>query len=247
MSPILRGGEPARQISLSVAGEEELYLYVLGAPDVIGGAVDWADARLIDKDGQETFLCELKSVQVLEGRHSPHVTLESGVSGPLKMRGKEYRHGIQAYAYSKIRVPLGGRYERFEATVGIDDWVGKRGAVRCLVTNGRGAARQDLWMLLAPRLPRRPVVAADALGARGPHPRRRLGRRRLGRAGRALCQSLPRRRDQGRGHGTGQQGPRRGRPGESPQPLRSIPRRRTTRSPGRNGSTLRPCAWPLPT
>jgi len=148
LSPILRGGEPARQISASVAGQQEMHLYVLGAPDVVAGAVDWADAKLIGNDGKQSLLCELKSIEVLEGRHSEHVTLESGVSGPMRIAGKELKHGIHAYAYSKIRVPLGSQYERFEATVGIDDWVGKRGAVRCLVTNGPGGARQDLWMLL---------------------------------------------------------------------------------------------------
>ena len=79
--------------------------------------------------------------------------LESGVSGPLKIAGRQFDHGVQVYAYSKVRVRLGGQYERFEASIGIDDWVGKIGAVRFIVTDERGAARLDLWPLVSRDFP----------------------------------------------------------------------------------------------
>ena len=68
VSPVVRGGEPAQEIRLPVAGVQELYLYVVGAPDVIGGAADWADARLIDKEGRATWLSETGSLEPIEGR-----------------------------------------------------------------------------------------------------------------------------------------------------------------------------------
>jgi hypothetical protein len=55
ISQVVRGGEAAREIRLSVSGVQELYLYVTGAPDVVGGAANWADAKLIDKDGRSTW------------------------------------------------------------------------------------------------------------------------------------------------------------------------------------------------
>ena len=153
VSPVVRGGEPAQEIRLSVSGVQELYLYVTGAPDVIGGAASWADAKLIDKDGRPTWLSEAKSLEVIEGRSSVDSTLESGVSGPLKIAGRQYEHGLHVYASSKVRVPLGGKYARFEASIGIDDWVGKIGAVRFIVTDERGAARLDLWPLVSRDFP----------------------------------------------------------------------------------------------
>ena len=86
VSPVVRGGEPAQEIRLSVSGVQELYLYVTGAPDVIGGAANWADAKLIDKDGRPTWLSDPKSLEVIEGRFSIDTTLESGLSGSIRDR-----------------------------------------------------------------------------------------------------------------------------------------------------------------
>ena len=106
ISPVVRGGEPAQEVRLSVSGVQELYLYVTGAPDVIGGAANWADAKLIDKDERPTWLGETQSLEVIEGRFSIDSTLESGVSGPLKIAGRQFEHGLHVYAYSKVRVCL---------------------------------------------------------------------------------------------------------------------------------------------
>jgi len=88
VSPVVRGGEPAREIRLTVSGVQGLYLYVVGAPDVIGGAANWADAKLIDKQGRPWPLSETKPLEMTEGRFSIDATLESGVSGPLKIAGR---------------------------------------------------------------------------------------------------------------------------------------------------------------
>ena len=153
VSPIMRGGDTAREVRVPVAGLQELYLYVVGAPDVIGGAGNWADARLIGRDGRSVWLTEVKPLEVLAGRFSIDETLESGVSGPMEMSGRRFEHGLHVYAYSKVRVRLGGEYERFEASIGIDDWVGRIGAVRFIVTDERGAARLDLWPLVSRDFP----------------------------------------------------------------------------------------------
>ena len=136
-----------------MSGVQELHLYVTGAPDVIGGAANWADAKLVDKDERSTWLGETRSLDVIEGRFSIDSTLESGVSGPIKIAGRQFEHGLHVYAYSKLRVALGGKYERFEASIGIDEWVGKIGAVRFIVTDERGAARLDLWPLVSRDFP----------------------------------------------------------------------------------------------
>ena len=56
VSPVVRGGEPARRIDIAIRGIDELCLFVEGAPDLTYGAATWADVRLVDRDGQETPL-----------------------------------------------------------------------------------------------------------------------------------------------------------------------------------------------
>ncbi len=148
-SDIVRGGERARRISVNVTGEKELFLYVVGAPDTVWGAATWADAKLIAADGSEVSLSKIKGLQVLEGRHDIDVNMKAGVSGPLSIAGRLFERGIHVYADSKIRVPTGGKYIRFEASIGIDDWVGHNGSVRFHVVGPEGAARLDLWTRLA--------------------------------------------------------------------------------------------------
>ena len=153
-SQIARGGEAARRVSVPISGARELFLYVSGAPEVVYGAATWADARLIDAEGKESLVCHLKSTSVLEGRHDVDRNLKAGVSGPLRIAGRRFEHGIHVYAPSKIRLRLDKDYQRFEAWIGIDDWVGKHGAVRFHVADEGGAARLDLWTRLSLDFPK---------------------------------------------------------------------------------------------
>ncbi len=59
VSEIVRGGEMARRISVPVAGEKELFLFVNGAPDSVWGAATWADAKLVAKDGTERLVGQM--------------------------------------------------------------------------------------------------------------------------------------------------------------------------------------------
>jgi formylglycine-generating enzyme required for sulfatase activity len=147
-SGVIRGGEPAIHISVPVAGEKNLFLYVTGVPDPVGGAGTWAEAQLIGRDGAATRASRLPGLAVLEGRHAIDVNLKSGVSGPLAIAGRTFSHGIHVYADSKVRLPLEGKFVRFEAWIGIDDWVGRRGNVRFEVLGAAGAARQGLWEIV---------------------------------------------------------------------------------------------------
>jgi len=146
-SPVLCGGGPAVQISVPVAGQKEIYLYVLGAPEVVYAAADWADAKLVDSAGKETFVSRAKTLSLVEGQLSKDCNLYSGVSGPIQIAGRQFERGIEMYPNSigKVRLALDKPCARLEAWIGIDDWVGKHGAVRFLVTGPEGAAREDLW------------------------------------------------------------------------------------------------------
>ena len=152
-SEIVRGGEVARRVSVPVSGAKELFLFVTGAPDTVWGAATWADAKLIAKDGTANLVGQLEGRQIVEGRFDIDRNMKAGVSGPLKINGRRFDRGVHVYANSEIRIPLNGEYETFEAWIGIDDWVGKHGAVRFRITGPEGAARQHLSRLLARDFP----------------------------------------------------------------------------------------------
>jgi len=152
VSPVVRGGDPARAVSVPVAGLKELDLYVVGAPEVVYGAADWADARFIGRDGKETPVGRAAAAaRLIEGQLSIDSNLYSGVSGPLQIAGRRFERGIEMYpnGVGKVRVAVPAGAERLEAFIGIDDWVGPRGAVRFIVAGPEEAARQDLWALAA--------------------------------------------------------------------------------------------------
>lgn len=147
-SSVMRGGDEAQRMVVGIEGLDEINLVVTGVPDEIWGAATWGDAKLIERDGSVQRLCELKSKEVMAGRYSIDENMYSGVSSPMKINGVQFDHGVHVYAHSRIRVPLKGKYVRFEASIGVDDWVGDHGAVRFEVTDGAGGARFDLWQLL---------------------------------------------------------------------------------------------------
>ena len=60
---------------------------------------------------------------------------------PVLLDGKRFEHGLGTHANSIFRIALGGKAERFTATVGVDDEVGKQGSVVFKVT-GDG---KTLW------------------------------------------------------------------------------------------------------
>jgi alpha-galactosidase len=89
----------------------------------------------------ETFgLDALQLQHVEQGWGEPHAN-QSVDGHPLFLDGKRFEHGLGTHAYSVLRIALGGKAERFTATVGVDDEVGKQGSVVFKVT-GDG---KTLW------------------------------------------------------------------------------------------------------
>lgn len=144
-----RGGDAPQSILIDIAGAKEMYLFVTGIPDTRWGVADWADAKLITADGSETALSKTSKVEVLEGRHEWDINLHSGLYEPMRLQGRPFKQGLHVQAYSVVRVPLEGKYQRFEAWIGIDDWAGTNGHARFSVVSTRTAARKRLWERLA--------------------------------------------------------------------------------------------------
>jgi formylglycine-generating enzyme required for sulfatase activity len=152
-SETLRGGDPARHISLPIGGARDLYLFVTGVPDVKWGVADWADAKLIRADGSAEWLSESNNHRVLLGRCERDLTLKSGLYQKLRLRGRTFDYGLNVQANSILHVPLEGEFVRFEAWIGVDDWAGTNGSVRFSVLGARSAARKQLFELLARDFP----------------------------------------------------------------------------------------------
>lgn len=61
---------------------------------------------------------------------------------PITLGSKVYSHGVGTHANSVFLIPLGGKAERFEATVGVDDETNNRGSVTFrIIVDGKVAAQ----------------------------------------------------------------------------------------------------------
>ncbi len=73
--------------------------------------------------GKSQLLCSGKFIDLQQGFHTVDCSLRSRVDPPLRIADKEYAHGINIQAPGKIRIKLPKGTVRFEAEIGIDDWV----------------------------------------------------------------------------------------------------------------------------
>ena len=89
-------------------------LVISGCVAHADGTVVWLDSLDVDTMTQDF------------GNPQPKTSVDGH---PLTLGSKIYSHGVGTHANSVYRVPLGGRAERFEATVGVDDETQGRGSV----------------------------------------------------------------------------------------------------------------------
>jgi len=147
-SKTLRGGDGAQHISVPLEGAPELYLFVTGVPDVKWAVADWADAKLIRPDGSSEALTKSVALTVLLGRSEKDLTLKSGLYQKMRLNGRIIESGLHVQADSIVQAPLAGRFTRFEAIIGVDDWASTNGSVRFSVLGARSAAVKRLWVPL---------------------------------------------------------------------------------------------------
>ena len=142
-SGLMWGGMPAKRVSVSVRGARDLHLIVdNGGDDGSWDHADWADARLIAADGTIVYLDELRPVSAVQGHGK--LALAKNLEGrPLSIADRRFEHGLGTTHDSKIVYSLNGRYDRFQAWVGLDSIVRNHGTVAFHVlvtqpTNGTG-------------------------------------------------------------------------------------------------------------
>ncbi len=114
------------------------------------GPVVWLDSLDVDTMTQDF------------GEPHPNASVDGH---PLTLGAKVYPHGVGTHANSVYRIPLGGRAERFEATVGVDDETQGRGSVKfSVLVDGKVAAQTSV--LRGGDAPQRlsvPLVGAKSL------------------------------------------------------------------------------------
>jgi alpha-galactosidase len=82
----------------------------------------------------ETFGLETLQLNFVEqewGQAQPNRSVDSHF---LSIGGKQFEHGLGTHANSIFRIALGGKAERFTASVGVDDEIGNRGSIEFQVT-----------------------------------------------------------------------------------------------------------------
>lgn len=104
------------------------------------------------------WLSDLKPEKVvtrflLDSQWPPRMNASAG-GGPLRLRGVEYPRGIGVHAFTSLTYRLGGAYDQFRASIGIDDVVRGHGSVvfRVLL-DGRTAYESPLVRGRQPVLP----------------------------------------------------------------------------------------------
>lgn len=134
---VRRGGEPAVEIDVDLAGQQEIELEVDAAGD--GSEHDhahWAEAVFVRRDGSETRLDTLTPERANQG----HGELGRGrnlFGQPLRIGDRTYSHGLASHAPGRIAYRLTGDETRLRAQVGVETGVGNKGSVRFAVLGVR--------------------------------------------------------------------------------------------------------------
>ena len=108
---------------MPIDGVQEIYLYVTGAPDVEYGAGRLDRSASHRCQGQRDVAVQREVPGDSAGFHTVDCSLRSRVDPPLRVADEMFEHGINLQAPGKIRVTLPQGTVRFEAGIGIDDWV----------------------------------------------------------------------------------------------------------------------------
>jgi hypothetical protein len=132
-------------------------------------SVPWsAVVRLDVRSPRLVFLSDLDPVEVEE---TPLVTYagpwrrdRNVVGGPLSLGGRAYEKGLGVHSRCRLVYDLGGRYDTFAATIGIDDSADGHGDCVFLVeTDGKEGFRKRMTGAARPHAIRIPVAGARRL------------------------------------------------------------------------------------
>ena len=138
VTKVLKGGMKPLNISVPIVGQKDLILVATVGGD--GDSCDhaaWANAKLIDASGKVTWLDTIKPKRHQVGWGSLDIK-SNDTRRPVIIGSEKFPRYIFAHAFSALYYDIGGKYVRFEATVGVDQRGHRNsGSVIFIVTNNR--------------------------------------------------------------------------------------------------------------
>jgi len=155
VSPLLRGGNEAARVRVRVSGLKRLWLEADVGPDNYNyDQAIWGDPKLISKDGHAVPLTDLQPVYAQVGWGELRVDQDHW-NQTLQVAQRRFERGLWAHAPSRLCYPLDGKYEWFEAWVGIGVAAGANGSVHFKVLEwpSAEAAGEEVWNRLARDFP----------------------------------------------------------------------------------------------
>lgn len=118
-SPILQRGSVT--VDIDITGAKELWLVVSATENGMSfDWADWAEPKLIDSEGKETPLTDLKWKSAFAGWGTVKKN-QNANGGPLKINRQPVSFGIGTHAPSLIHYELPGAFARFTTVAGLDD------------------------------------------------------------------------------------------------------------------------------
>ncbi|MDO4551431.1 MAG: NPCBM/NEW2 domain-containing protein [Planctomycetia bacterium] len=132
-TPLMRVNSPAQKLKVSLRGAKDLYLVVTyGGDSYDFDQAVWAVPTLTDKEGNVVDMTTLRPVSSVTGWGTLLVN-ENHQKKSINIAGKVYEKGFFAHGPSVLHFKLEGKYESFEAEVGLDAGA-KNGTVEFLVS-----------------------------------------------------------------------------------------------------------------
>ncbi|UQN09755.1 NPCBM/NEW2 domain-containing protein [Deinococcus sp. QL22] len=151
-SGTVRGTDPAKPVSVNVAGVQNLRLVVTDGSDGISyDHGDWANAKVSCSAEESSGVKQLSDLTWTSAtnawgpveRDQSNGEQGAGDGRPLTIGGQVFTTGLGVHASSTLTYGLAGHCTVFTAQVGIDDEVSDRGSVVFQVWNGTAAKLYD--------------------------------------------------------------------------------------------------------
>ncbi|TVS11379.1 MAG: hypothetical protein EA424_23925 [Planctomycetaceae bacterium] len=117
-SNVLRGRDEPQRIRADIEGWTDLYLIVDEVENYSMDRANWAEAKLVDDQGTETFLDTLEPVSARQQHDSLRINRSASFED-LRIGQQRFPRGLHTHARSTIHYRLDGTYRRFEAQVGV--------------------------------------------------------------------------------------------------------------------------------
>jgi len=138
VTKVLKGGMEPLKISVPITGQKDLILVATTGGDNDGcDHSTWANAKLIDAAGKVTWLDTIKPKVFSVGWGNLEIK-SNEKRRPVIIGKQKFNRYIWAHAFSTLHYEIGGKYVRFEASVGVDQRNHRNsGSVSFIVTNDR--------------------------------------------------------------------------------------------------------------